>query len=59
MIWLEVLTFLGLVGRVRQSCRALGKPIVRGGKRWYRQPDGRHTRWHGIGSRTEAELPSD
>lgn len=56
MIWLKALTAIALSVGAWQSFRAMGTPIVRGGKRWYPQPDGRYRRWYGGRARREDEL---
>ena len=57
MIWLKALTVVALSLGAWRRYKAMGKPIVRGGKRWWRQPDGRYARWHGVGLRREEDLP--
>ena len=59
MIWLKVLSVTALIASVWQRYRKLGQPIIRGGKRWWRQPDGRYAPWHGIGLKREEELPPE
>jgi len=59
MIWLKTLTVAALSLSVWQKYKGMGKPIVRGGKRWWRQPDGRYARWHGFGLKREEDLPPD
>lgn len=56
MNWLRGLALIGLTMGAVRSFRAMGKPIRRGGMRWYRQPDGRYRRWYGGRSRREEEL---
>jgi hypothetical protein len=57
MMWLKALTLVGLTLGAWQSYKAMGTPIVRGGKRWFLQPDGRYRRWYGGRSFGEDELP--
>jgi hypothetical protein len=54
---LRVLAVIGAAAGAWRSYRALGTPLVRGGKRWYRQPDGRYRRWWGGPARSEEDLP--
>ena len=56
MIILKIIVLIGLVLGAWQSFKALGKPTLRGGKRWYRQPNGLYCRWYGGRSRTEEQL---
>ena len=57
MMWLKALTLAGLTFGAWQSYKAMGTPILRGGKRWFLQPDGRYRRWYGGRSYNEDELP--
>ena len=59
MDWLKVLVIIAFAAGAWQSFKALGTPVLRGGKRWYLQPDGRFRRWYGGRSRAEEELPPD
>ncbi|MGR3593097.1 MAG: hypothetical protein ACU0B9_07285 [Limimaricola soesokkakensis] len=59
MMWIKSITVIALWLGVWQKYKAMGKPIVRGGRRWWRQPDGRYSRWHGMGLRHEKDLPPD
>ncbi len=56
MILLKILVLVGFVLGAWQSFKSLGKPIIRGGKRWYRQPTGLYYRWYGGRGRTEEQL---
>ena len=57
MIWLKLFVLIGLILGTWQSFKAMGRPIVRGGKRWFLQPDGRYRRWYGGRAYSEDELP--
>jgi len=57
VIWLKLLTAAALAVGAWQSYRAMGKPVIRGGKRWYKQLDGGYRRWYGGRSYREDELP--
>jgi hypothetical protein len=57
MIWLKLFTIVALSLGAWQSYKAMGTPIVRGGKRWFLQPDGRYRRWYGGRAYSEDELP--
>jgi hypothetical protein len=59
MIWPKLLTTVALTAGAWQSWKALGTPIVRGGRKWYRQPDGRYRRWYGGRPVAEEDLPAD
>ncbi|HEX8535728.1 MAG TPA: hypothetical protein VF662_16330 [Allosphingosinicella sp.] len=56
MIWLKLFAVIGMAAGAWQSFKALGTPIIRGGKRWYLQSDGRYRRWYGGRARSEDEL---
>lgn len=56
MVWLKGLTLAALSIGAWQSWKALDAPVIRGGKRWYRQPDGRYRRWYGGRALSESEL---
>jgi hypothetical protein len=56
MIWLKGFTAFALALWAWQSFRATPKPVIKGGKRWYRQPDARFKRWYGGKSRSAEEL---
>ena len=58
-MWFKALSVVALSLGAWQKFRQMDRPIVRGGKRWWRQPDGRYARWHGIGLRREDELPPE
>jgi hypothetical protein len=57
MIWLQGLAVVAMGLGAWRSFKALGTPVIRGGKRWYLQPNGRYQRWYGGRSRSEDELP--
>ena len=57
MVLLKLLVLIGLILGAWQSFKAMGKPIVRRGKRWFLQPDGRYRRWYGGRAYSEDELP--
>ena len=56
MTLLRVLAIVGMAAGAWNSWKALGTPLVRGGKRWYLQPDGSYRRWYGGRSLTLAEI---
>lgn len=58
-MWMTVLRLLAVIATglgAWQSWKAMGDPLVRGGRRWYLQPDGNYRRWYGGRARTRREL---
>lgn len=56
LTFLRLLAVFGTALGAWQSWKALGVPVVAGGKRWYRQPDGTFRRWYGGRARSREEL---
>ena len=47
MIWLKIVMIVFMTIGLWRSVKAMGRPVLFEGRRYFRQPDGRYRRWYG------------